>query len=417
MQAQALRTIGDVEQSSVRSEVLRFRYTPPLLEVVTGLEAQELRGGEVLLRWDTQSDARVTGYQLYRAPGAFLRKEEAEQVTSAPLEEGQYRDLPEEDGNYHYRVAAVGSGGLHGVLSEAVQARSDRTGPRVLHARYRSARTLGGSVGGSAWGTGPLVAGTAELELELSEALQLAPIVRVSPKGGGVLPVTLRRVGDRQYRGSFRIPLDTPLETARLLFSGRDRLGNRGSEVDSGEIVHIDAQGPQLISILLTPAAPIRVGADEASRRIAVEFTLSEAVTLGTTPDFKYGLSDTSQSSTLVNEGGVAQSVSSLEVVAGSDGLRWRGRIQLPEGVASSGVQWLNFSDYQAEDEWGNSSSRVTAQRVFEVYRGSALPALVAPRNLRGEGLPGGRVRLNWDEVAERRPTRCTVFRGRVEER
>jgi len=47
-----------------------------------------------------------------------------------------------------------------------------------------------------------------------------------------------------QLRYFFRPPSGTVSGTAFAVFSGRDLVGNRGTEIDAGATIEVDARGP-----------------------------------------------------------------------------------------------------------------------------------------------------------------------------
>ena len=60
------------------------------------------------------------------------------------------------------------------------------------------------------------------------------------------------------YNGSFYVDATTPSGTANALFSARDLVGNRGTEIQSGATLRIDTEGPALSSIVMSRSHPLR---------------------------------------------------------------------------------------------------------------------------------------------------------------
>src|SRR5690606_32014460 len=93
--------------------------------------------------------------------------------------------------------------------------------------------------------------------LTTNEALPGAPFLSVVPQGGAPIAVALTQAGDKTYAGSFNVDAKTPSGLANALFSGRDAVGNRGTDIDEGATLNIDTAGPALSAIALDPASPI----------------------------------------------------------------------------------------------------------------------------------------------------------------
>lgn len=87
------------------------------LPVTTTPEAEQTAGHDVLIRWTLLNDARVGGYNIYRAElstDGFIR------LNDAPLDplQGNFTDrVPRDQMPWYYRVSVVGADGREGALS------------------------------------------------------------------------------------------------------------------------------------------------------------------------------------------------------------------------------------------------------------------------------------------------------------
>src|SRR5690606_29178041 len=110
----------------------------------------------------------------------------------------------------------------------------------------------------------------------VSEPLLTNPFLSITPESGVPLSVDLRPVSETEYQGRFTITEDTPSGTAYAVFSARDRVGNRGTNVAEGRELQIDTDGPEVAVIEIVPSHPVRN--DEANpATVAVTIELSEA--------------------------------------------------------------------------------------------------------------------------------------------
>ncbi len=341
----------------------------------TNLTGSAQAAGKVHLVWTRASDPSITGYHVYRSLSAFDNIGEATRVAQLGASIGVFDDIPPADGTYTYRVVSVNAVGTSSAVSNAVQLVSDNTMPHAVSITY----TPTGKVDIA---TGRIGQGRVDLVVAVNEALLGTPYLSIVPQGGAPIAVDLVRQDDTHYRGSFTIGPDTPTGTATALFSARDMVGNRGTEVKAGATLKIDTQGPIVTGIAVAPTAPIKAG---NATVVTVTFTLSKAVKGGTTPEFKYLLSGASRAEVAV--AGIASAGPNL----------WQASFTLPSDAGVGQPENLVFS-FRALDDLDNISTRITAANRFQVYQGD-LPPLGVPLNLKAEARPGGKVRLTWGAV------------------
>lgn len=339
------------------------------------LAAAAQDAGKIRLSWARASDPGITGYHVYRSLTAFETIGEATRVAQLAASESSFVDLPGADGTYTYRVVSVNAVGTPSAVSNAAQAVSDNTMPHAVSIVY----TPTGKVDQA---TGRIGQGRVDLVVTVNEALLGTPFLSVVPQGGAPIAIDLTRQDDTHYRGSFAIGPDTPSGTAAAVFSARDVVGNRGTEVKAGGTLKIDTQGPIVTGIAIAPTAPIKAG---NATVVTATFTLSKAVKGGTTPEIKYLLS------------GAARAEVPIAGIASAGPNLWQASFTLPSDAGLGQPENLVFS-FRALDDLDNVSTRITATNRFQVYQGE-LPPLGVPLNLKAEARPGGKVRLTWGAV------------------
>ncbi len=315
------------------------------------------------------------GYEIYRSGTAFTDPDQAVKVNAAPLAGNRYTDLPVPDGSYHYRVVAVNALGTASAASNEASAVADSVAPKAQAIDYAPQ--------GSVDESGRMAPGPVSVSVQVSEPLMTTPFLSISPDGGLPITVDLSPASETTYTGRFDITETTKSGTAYAVFSARDRAGNRGTEVERGATLAIDTAGPSVVRLVTEPVAPIR--ADEASpSEVHFEIELDQPVRQGSVPQLAYRLS------------GEGRSEVPLELSAVSEVI-WRGRFTLPGDAGGVGVETLSFV-FEAVDDLGNRSDRITAANRFQVYQGE-LPPLATPAGLSAEARPGGAVELNWEPV------------------
>lgn len=100
--------------------------------------------------------------------------------------------------------------------------------------------------------------GTVNLVLTVNEPLQSEPYLSIAPDGGIPIAVQLSKDEDTTYSGFFVIGDSTPGGTAYVIFSARDAVGNRGTEIDAGSAIQIDTDGPSVTRLAISPPSPIK---------------------------------------------------------------------------------------------------------------------------------------------------------------
>jgi hypothetical protein len=231
--------------------------------------------------------------------------------------------------------------------------------------------------------------GRVDLTVTVSEPLMALPFLSITPQGGMPISVALHQESQTTFSGDFSIEESTPTATAYAVFSGRDRAGNRGTEIDSGLTIRIDTDGPAIRRIVLNPATPIQNDA-QAPVTVSVVIGLNEAVVPGTAPELDYLLSGTGRSPVNI------ANLTEITATAG-DAQTWQGDFELPADAGQLEAETLQF-DHRCEDSLGNISTRILASNSFQVYQGD-LPPLNAPGGLTATALAGGRIDLAWNPV------------------
>ncbi|MDB5814604.1 MAG: Fibronectin type domain protein [Rhodocyclales bacterium] len=343
----------------------------------TGLTATAQTQGKVRLAWTRSSDSNAIGYDVYRSASAFNAITEASKITGSPTNAAIYDDLPPIDGTWYYRVVAVNSVNTPSVPTAQAQAVSDATLPRAVSIIYTSLGKVDAT-------SGALGQGIVNLALTVSEPLQATPYLSIVPQGGAPLPLELNKVTDTTYNGSFLIDSSTPSGIANALFSARDLVGNRGTDIDVGATLKIDTDGPALSGIVLTPASPIK---NDATPIIQATFSYSKAPKSGATPVLTYLLS------------GPVRSRITLSGLTQLNATTWQANFTLPSDAGGSAPETLSFGS-SAIDSLDNQSTKITAPNRFQVYQGS-LPPLDVPLSFTAKAQPGGKVKLAWQTVTD----------------
>jgi len=346
------------------------------------LTAQSRAGGVIRLSWQAPSDTDVKGYHLYRAESSFSSQAQAVRVNSDLITVTSFDDLPAEDGLYYYRATMVSTSDNEGELSNEATAQSDSTGPRAVSIAYTPR-------GNHDPQTGRMGPGTVDVLLTVDEPLQSTPFLSITPEGGVPFSIELTKESDLTYTGLFVITDATPTGTAYGVFSGRDLVGNRGTEIDTGGSILIDTDGPSVIAVNIDPSDPIQNNEDDPVA-VTVRIGLNDEMKPGEAPDLSYLLS---------GEGRDAIAVSPLTQVTQQEGeaQAWQGGFTLPGDAGLSEVESFHLI-YSGRDDLENVSDKILSNNLFQVYQGD-LPPLASPEGLQGVSLPGGRIQLTWNQV------------------
>ncbi|RJQ65600.1 MAG: hypothetical protein C4519_27615, partial [Desulfobacteraceae bacterium] len=346
--------------------------------------AQAIESGVVRLTWSPPAGKLVSAYNVYRSNAPFSTTVAGIKVNNAPLNATGYRDLPPSDGTWYYRMTSLDAAQNESDPSVQVSATADSIAPRITAIHYAPQGRIDAV-------SGAVAPGRVNISMTVSETLMAPPFLSITPEKGLPITIALIQTGETSFSGYFTIEQFTPSGTAYAVFSGRDRVGNRGTEIDSGLSLLIDTAGPAVRRIVLNPASPIRNDAQNPAA-ITVTIGLNEAVAAGTAPVLDYRLSGPGRGA--VNIPVLAQ----IAPVFG-DVQTWQAVFDLPSDAGELQVETLQFV-FAAEDHLGNRSDRVLAPNHFQVYQGD-LPPLEAPMGLTAKGLSGGRVELKWNSVTE----------------
>ncbi|AIY41391.1 Fibronectin type III domain protein [Collimonas arenae] len=367
-------TASDQYGSSALSAVLLVTLDTNVPSSPGNLGATAQAQGKVKLVWSRSSDVNVTGYDVYRATTAFNGIAEAVKINSSALSINSYDDLPPQDGAWYYRVVAVNSAGTPSLPSNQVQIVSDSIAPKALSIVYKPT----GKVDPVSGRTGQ---GRIDLIVTVSEALLATPYLSIVPQGGAPIPVDLLKTGDTTYSGNFMVDASTPSGVANALFSARDAVGNRGTDIDVGATLKIDTEGPALSGIVLTPSSPIK---NDKAQLVQATLTFSKAPK--TMPKVSYLLSGPVRSPEAVSLNQVNPTT-------------WQASFTLASDAGLASPEMLVFSS-QATDDLDNISNKVNAFNRFQVYQGN-LPPLNVPFGFSAKAQPGGKVKLSWQAVAD----------------
>jgi large repetitive protein len=341
----------------------------------SNLTAWPMEMGKVHLAWTKSTDPNAVSYDIYRAPGPFNTIGEAVKVNTALVTGMTFDDLPPQDGSWTYRVVAVNAARTPSAPSNAVQAKSDGTPPRatIVYAPQGKTDPRTGEVG----------QGRVLVTVTPNEKLETTPYLSIVPQGGSPITVELIRNNDTSYTGGFTIDANTPSGVANALFSARDAVGNRGTDVDIGGTMAINAAGPVLTNIILDPAAPIK---NDPAQTVQATFTFSEPPKAALL--VRYALSG--EPTTL------PVAVSGLTQV---NPTTWRANVDLPSLAGRTSPHTLSFS-FLAMDELDNQSTKVTAPNRFQIYQGQ-LPPPATPLGFSAKAQPAGKVKLAWQAVGD----------------
>ena len=343
------------------------------------LTATGMAGGKIHLVWGRPADPNVVGYNLYRAATSFESAAQAQKLNSSAiaLATVSWDDQPAPDGSYNYRVVTVNSNGFESVPGNQVQAVADSTAPKALSIVY----TPLGKVDAV---SGRIGQGRVDVALTVSEALQANPYLAIVAPGSAPISVDLVRTDDTHYAGSFMIDANTGSGTANAIFSARDVIGNRGTDILAGATLKIDTAGPVVTGIAISPASPVKV---DSSATVNATFNLDKALKSGSVPEFKYLLSAANRVPTTI--AGASQ----------VDAVTWRASFALPGDAGLPSAETFSFS-YRGSDDLDNISTKISAANRFQAYQGS-LPPLAQPLNFTAKAQPGGKVLLSWTAVEE----------------
>ncbi|MCP4995670.1 MAG: hypothetical protein GY934_18125, partial [Gammaproteobacteria bacterium] len=364
----------------------------------SGLEATAGIRGQVFISWSAvesvDPDNQIVGYNLYRSTTDFTSKDDAgvEAVNTELLTQTTLTDMPIPDGEYVYRVLTVNQFTTESALSTPAVVTADSQGPRVLSVEYVSQ-------GNVDLATGRHAPGYIDITVRFDEPLRNDPYFALMPLGGLPLTVDLSKdyEDDTLYTGGVTIESITPSGLASAVMSAHDLVSNRGTDIDSGNTLLLDTQGPEVSAISINPGEPLQVD-ENNGLQVEVLITLNDDVKTGempllipkvdgvVIPEYASGI--------LLSPD--AQSVPGTPL--------WVGSFLLPntaglDGQGQPTSASLSFN-YLALDDMDNQATKIYGQSQFQLYQGD-LPPLDVPRNLAADPQPAGAVALSWDAVEE----------------
>ena len=374
LQASARHRAGEGPKS-VEITVTRDTSVP---EAPTNLTASPREGGVVRLTWNPVAGNDITGYDLYRSTVTFDDIATASKVNNTLLTTTQYDDLPPVEGLVYYRVAAVNEAGTSGTPSNLATVTVDNTPPEAQMITYDPQGNFDPN-------TGRYAQGRVDVIVIVSEPLLTTPFLSLATSGGAPITAVLNKVTDTEYQGYFEITEYAGTGTAFAVFSARDKAGNRGTYIDSGNTLEIDTQGPSVTRIDLAPGHPI-ANSQTNPTLVNVDITLDEAI----------GPSEVAQLFVQPSFSGSAPLPISLSEA--SDTV-WSGSFTLPADAGLAEPELLLFT-YEGVDDLGNMSTTIFDSHHIQVYQ-EALPPLEVPANVEVVSLPGGHARITWIAVDE----------------
>jgi fibronectin type 3 domain-containing protein len=212
-----------------------------------------------------------------------------------------------------------------------------------------------------------------QVALTVSEALSEAPFFSLEPQNASPIVLSLRKVDDTHYAGSFTIDITSPYGSTAWKFSGKDLVGNRGNGSGSGPA--IDNRGP-----IATVAAPVTLLKTTAGP-VAVALSLDEPSTAAPTLTLK------------ASDGSSAQ----VAGLASTDnGLHWSGTLD-PSALAEGTGQFLLAG---AKDRFGNVGTTIKTGSSIVLYKNTP-PAAAVPTGLAAKPGKGGSIALTWTKVTD----------------
>lgn len=345
------------------------------------LSAKAVEGGAIKLSWKEPPGIEVAGYNLYRSNSEFTTASGAERLNNVPVKGKNFTDLPSHDGAWYYRISSETAAGNESPLSNQASAVADSVMPRAISISY-TPLGIHDPVTGR---TGP---GKVELVLTASEPLVTIPFLSVTPEMAMPIMIALKKDTETLFSGSFEIGETTKSGTAWAVFSGRDPAGNRGTEIDAGQTLLIDTEGPVVRRIEMSPTSPVK-NDEQSPATVTVTVGLNEKMKPGTTPELSYKLSGSTNAIPV-------HTVGEIPAVAG-DTQTWQAQFVLPADAGLTSPETLSFI-YQGTDDLENQSDEIACPNAFQIYQGD-LPPLEPPTGLTAKALPEGAIELSWNEV------------------
>ena len=344
-----------------------------------GVNAQAKAGGVVTLSWANGTGGRVVSYDVYRSESDSFDIPNSGKVNTSPIIATAFSDLVVNDGTYFYKVVSLNSLDVVSEPSASAEVIVDVTDPVAHSIEYSTDGHYDATT--QTYGRGIL-----SLQLTVSEPLLTTPFLSISPDGGVPISVALSPLAGSQTMYEGQVLLDETVRSgiAYAVFSARDKVGNRGTQVESGEQIRIDTAGPRISQLTVTPNNPIKNEA-AAPTNIQVQFEVDEPLSTTTPPVLNYTLSSTA-----------TEQVPANNMVKVADQV-WQATVQLDSNAGADEAETLQFY-FTGFDQLQNSGTSIEGINAVQVYQGD-LPPLAAPFNFRGTALPSGRIELQWFEV------------------
>ncbi len=329
------------------------------------LVASALAGGTVEFTWEAGAGELPVGYNLYESSAVFTGTTDTgvTKINANPLNYLLSEQIPTDDVLRYYAVTAIDSSGNESPVSGVVSIASDRAPPSVSGVEYSYN-------GGSAASDITVGKGTIDVSFTVSEPLVETPFFSLEPETGSPIVMTLTKLDDLHYSGSFNVTASSPHGPTIFKFSGKDFIGNRGNQ--SGTGLTIDVRGPG--ATITSPVTLLQL----TTSPVAVTVEFDEPPT--GTPVLE-----------LHDAGAQASSVTWL---ASTDELHWSGTVDissLNEGDAT-------FVLTEARDALDNVSTTINSGDKILLYA-DAPPAPAVPVNLTALPEKGGGVVLSWDKI------------------
>lgn len=376
LQVKARNRSGEGEYSSPITVTLDTTLPPQPI----ALQAESSANGQVRLQWTVDTQAEYAGFNVYRSEQPFTDSANAIKLNTTPITEVSFDDVLFEDGTYYYRVDSQNALGTSSQLSSMVEAVADATPPVAEEIAYSIDGAFDEAT--QTYGQGVLT-----VTLTVSEDLLTTPFLSLAPEGGSPITVPLTAITgqSRQYQGLVGLDENVQSGVTYAVFSARDQVGNRGTDVLVGDQLLIDTAGPVITAIATSPASPIQNDAANPVT-VVVDITLDEALPEGDVPQLSYRLTNSQTDSVVIDN---------LTNISGN---QWQGSLVLGTDAGQAQPESLTFS-YSATDALGNTGTRITNNPVIQVYQGE-LPPLGTPLNFTAQSLSGGRVQLSWFDVS-----------------
>ncbi len=329
-------------------------------------------GNYFSLNWNRHTDVNITGYDVYRSKNPIETIQTAIKLNKSPITKNSYRDILNEDGVYYYRVVSVNRLGTPSLLSNQVSSEIDTTAPLAKLSYDTDAKVdpVTGAIG----------QGILTLTVETNEVLQSPPYLAIVPKGGTPITVELFPQDDMIYTGQIILTPQTLSGLATVLFSGRDKQGNRTTEIEVQKPIVISTQGPNVTQIVTKPGSPIN---NSVATELSAVFDYDKPP--ATLPKISYLLSGENRHKTEIPN------------VLKINDKKYQAVFTLPNDAGLGKLETLKFYS-DAKDILDNVGSNIKTTNSLEIYQGQ-LPALNAPFGLTAVAKAGGQVQLDWQPV------------------